>query len=72
MKPSRNNYAFIDGWKMKKAAVRDFFHQLLPAHLLILNFTNGIGGWGAVSENPKSASISKSTAITILESKPRT
>ena len=28
MKPARNNYAFIDSQKMKKAAVRDFFHGI--------------------------------------------
>lgn len=69
MKPVHNNYAFIDSQKMKKAAVRDFFHHLLPAHLLILNFTNGFGVW--VSQQClELASISASTAITIRKSKP--
>ncbi len=70
MKSVRKNYAFIQDSKMKKAAVRDFFHQLLPAHLFILNFTNGFGGWGAISDFSEVASIHRSTAITIWESKP--
>lgn len=49
MKTARNNYALIDSQQMKKAAVCDFSHPLSPAHLLILNFTNGLGVWDATS-----------------------
>ncbi|MFA6552141.1 MAG: hypothetical protein WCT19_01420 [Candidatus Paceibacterota bacterium] len=71
MKKALKNYAFIDSQNMKKAAMRDFFHFLSPTHPLILNFVDRIGGWVCCSSFLESASISKSTALTIRESEPK-
>lgn len=59
----------MESRKMKKAAVRDFFHQLSPIRLLLLNFTNRLGVWDAATI-VRMASIPSSTAITTWESKP--